>query len=157
MDERKISQAKTKKPHAFFDEPHEVVADPALSKGQKRKALDALEQDARQLSAASAEGMAGGEATGLHDVLAAKDSLELPPTAYAYDVVLKDLRSRLKTESTGDAHAILEQSIAALEAVARPSSLNSAAGDHGSARIGDPKPGSAAEVDAELALEKLDP
>ena len=117
MDERKISQAKTKKPHAFFDEPHEVVADPALSKGQKRKALDALEQDARQLSAASAEGMTGGEATGLHEVLAAKDSLELPPTVYAYDVVLTDLRSRLKTEVSGDARAAVERALAALDAV----------------------------------------
>jgi len=156
MDERKTSQAKTAKPHAFFDQPHEVVADPALSKGQKKKALDALEQDARQLSAASAEGMSGGEATGLHDVLNAKDALELQPTEYAYEVVLKDLRSRLTTDATGGARAAVKHALAALAAVTASSTPMSAAAS-GSTPIGNPKPGSAAEVDAELALEKLDP
>ena len=153
MNERKTSQAKTKQPHAFFDAPHEVVADPALSKVQKREALDGLEQDARQLSAAAAEGMTGGEPTGLRAVLNAKDSLELPPTAYAYDVVLQDLRSRLKTDPTGVARTVVKRAIAALEAATRPP----AAADHGSNSIGDPKPGSAEEIDAELALERLDP
>ena len=77
-----IGQAKTdekvQKPATHFDEPHEVVADSSLSKPQKGKALDALEQDARQLSEASAEGMAGGERTKLHEVLKAKDALALP-------------------------------------------------------------------------------
>jgi hypothetical protein len=68
---------KVQKPATHFDEPHEVVADPSLSKPQKVKALDTLEQDARQLSEASAEGMAGGERTKLHEVLKAKDKLIL--------------------------------------------------------------------------------
>lgn len=78
-----IGQAKIdekgQKPAAHFDEPHEVVADSSLSKPQKVKALDALEQDARQLSEASAEGMAGGERTKLHEVLKAKDAVAPPP------------------------------------------------------------------------------
>ncbi len=117
MNKTHTNQANTPAAHAFVGEPHEVVGDPALSKVEKKEALDTLEQDARQLSVASAEGMTGGEPTGLHEVLAAKDSLELPPTAYAYEVVLKDLRSRLKTKVTGDARAAIERALAALDAV----------------------------------------
>jgi hypothetical protein len=69
---------KVQKPATHFDEPQEVVADSSLSKPQKVKALDTLEQDARQLSEASAEGMAGGERTKLHEVLKAKDTLAPP-------------------------------------------------------------------------------
>jgi hypothetical protein len=98
--------------------PHEVVGDPALSKEQKKDALDVLEQDARQLSVASGEGMTGGEPTGLHEVLDAKDSLELEPTAHAYGLVLKDLRLRLKTDVTGPERVAVELAVAALEAVA---------------------------------------
>jgi hypothetical protein len=94
---------------------HQVVGDPALSKEQKKDALEVLEQDARQLSVASAEGMTGGEPTGLHEVLDAKDSLELPPTDYAYHVVLKDLHARLKAGASGDARVLVEQALAALE------------------------------------------
>ena len=150
MDKRKTSQAKAVKPHAFFDEPHDVVVDPELSQGQKRQALDALEQDARQLSAASAEGMAGGEPTGLHDVLDAQNALDMPTAADAYTVVLNDLRSRLATGAKGDARGAVEKALAALMAVSR-------APTPGTNSIGDPKPGSAEEVDAEIALEKLDP
>jgi hypothetical protein len=117
MDADRTGQPKVNRPHAFFDNPQEVVIDPALSKEQKKEALDALEQDARQLSVASAEGMTGGEPSKLHDVLDAEDSLELPPTAYAYAVVLKDLRSRLTKDVTGDARALVEQALAALDAV----------------------------------------
>jgi hypothetical protein len=71
---------KVQKLATHFDEPQDVVADSSLSKPQKVKALDALEQDARQLSEASAEGMAGGERTKLHEVLKAKDTLAPPTT-----------------------------------------------------------------------------
>jgi hypothetical protein len=60
--------------------PAEVIADPILSKGQKLRVLESLEQDARQLSVASDEGMEGGERTNLRDVLLAKESLDLPPS-----------------------------------------------------------------------------
>ena len=110
-------EAKVEKPHAFFVEPHDVVIDPALSKAQKADILETLEQDARQMSAASNEGMAGGELANLHDVLAAKDTLELPPIAHAYDLVLKDLRSRIKTELPSDSRALMELGLTAMEAV----------------------------------------
>jgi hypothetical protein len=157
MDADKTGQPKIERPHAFFDKPQEVVIDPALSKEQKKQALAALEQDARQLSSASAEGMAGGEPSKLQDVLDAGDSLELPPTAYAYAVVLKDLRSKLTTDVTGDARAVVERALAALAVVARSFILESAAGVPGSGADGEPKPDSVTAIDEEIAREKLDP
>ena len=157
MDADRTGQPKINRPHAFFDNPQEVVIDPALSKEQKKEALDALEQDARQMSVASAEGMTGGEPSKLHDVLDAGDSLELSPTAYAYAVVVKDLRSRLTKDVTGDARALVEQALAALDAVAGSSTLKSAVGAPGSGADGEPKPGSVAEINDEVTREKLDP
>jgi hypothetical protein len=79
MSEQAKSDAKVRKPSAHYDEPHEVVADPSLSKAQKAEALNTLEQDARQLAEASSEGMAGGERNKLHDVLIAEEVLSSPP------------------------------------------------------------------------------
>jgi hypothetical protein len=102
-------------PQENFDAPHQVVADPALSKPEKAKALDDLEQDARQLAAASSEGMSGGEPTALAEVLQAKGALELPPIAFAYELVLKDLAAR-RLKGDGDA-GLIAQATAALEAL----------------------------------------
>ena len=121
MDNETTDHAKTVTPHGA----HQVVGDPALSKEQKKDVLDVLEQDARQLSVASSEGMTGGEPTGLHEVLDAKDSLELPPTAYAYAVVLRDLESRLTADVSGEVRAVVEQARVALEAVMRSSPTKS--------------------------------
>ena len=154
MTENTTKHAKTTKPHAAFETPGEVVADPALSMKEKVAALDSLEQDARQLSVASDEGMAGGEPTGLHDVLEAKDALELPPVRQAYDVVLADLRSRLKAAGTIDEHAAVMRAITALDAVVPGPAQHAGAGAN--ARV-EPAPGSIAEMEAERALEKLDP
>jgi hypothetical protein len=115
MREQAKSDAKVQKASAHFDEPHEVVVDPSLSKAQKRGALDTLEQDARQLTEASSEGMAGGECNKLHDVLKAKDTLALTPVAHAYEIVLQDLRSRLKRDQPIDTRVLLTQAIAALD------------------------------------------
>jgi len=81
MNEQVTSDAKVRKPSAYFDEPHEVVADSSLSKSQKVETLDALEQDARQLAEASSEGMGGGERNKLQEVLIAKDALALQSVA----------------------------------------------------------------------------
>ena len=81
MNEHVKSDPKVENPSAHFDHAHEVVQDASLSKAGKVKALDALEQDARQLAQASSEGMAGGERNKLHDVLVAKDKLGVPPMA----------------------------------------------------------------------------
>jgi hypothetical protein len=116
MSEQAKSDAKAQKPATHFDEPHEVVLDPSLSKAQKVKALDTLEQDARQLAQASSEGMTGGERTNLHEVLVAKEALGLP-VADAYEAVLQDLRSRQKRDQANDTRDLLRQAIAALEAL----------------------------------------
>lgn len=63
---------KVQKPATYFEAPSDVVSDPQLSADEKRKALDTLEQDARQLADASAEGMSGGEPNNLDEVLQAK-------------------------------------------------------------------------------------
>ena len=76
MAAEETHQEKIEKPHAHFDSPRQVVADPSLSKEEKTEALETLEQDARLLSTASEEGMTGGEETNLHDVLNAREGLK---------------------------------------------------------------------------------
>jgi hypothetical protein len=115
MSDQAKSDAKVQKPSTYFDEPHEVVVDSSLLKAQKVEALDTLEQDARQLAEAGSEGMGGGERNKLHDVLVAKATLDLPPVAAAYQIVLQDLRSRQNLDPTIDTQALLKQAIAALE------------------------------------------
>ena len=117
METEETSSNKTERPHAHFEAPHEVIVDPTLSKEQKIEALDSLEQDARQLATASGEGMSDGEATGLQEVLHAKDVLELPPIAIAYEVVLQDLHLRLVDSEAGDTKKMAQDAIAALIAI----------------------------------------
>ena len=139
--------AKARHPHVHFDAPIAVVDDQDLSKSQKLAALESLEQDARQLATASAEGMGGGEPTKLHEVLAAKAALELPATDYAYDVVLRDLQTRLEAEHPGTALDIIAAALAALKA-----SMQLTAPDLEKAATA-----AAAEQADEAAREKLDP
>jgi hypothetical protein len=56
-------RAKVEHPAKVFSDPAEVAADPDLSTRDKLAALNSLEQDAKQLAVASAEGMDGGEET----------------------------------------------------------------------------------------------
>ena len=104
--------------HPNLDAPIEVVADPSLSKQEKAKALENLEQDARQLAIASSEGMSGGEPTALAEVLQAKEELEQPSMAFAYELVLKDLEAR-RLSGDGDA-GLVAQAAAALAALRKP-------------------------------------
>jgi hypothetical protein len=76
MAAEETHREKIEQPHAHFDSPGQVVADPALSKDEKSEALETLEQDARLLSTASGEGMTGGEETNLQDVLNAQQGLK---------------------------------------------------------------------------------
>ncbi len=117
MEDNEAHANKTERPHAHFDAPHEVVVDPALSKEQKIQALEGLEQDARQLAIASAEGMSDGEATGLQEVLHAKNVLELPPISIAYEVVLQDLHLRLAGGESAETRKAVQQAIAALRVI----------------------------------------
>lgn len=156
MSKDPTTRDKITKPHAHFQEPEEVVVDPALSKDEKKQALESMEQDARQLLTASTEGMSGGEPGKLHEVLDAKEALELPAVTYAYEVVAKDLRSSLEQTENQDEWSEIEQAITALDAVMRRRA--DSAGDRGQqAPDGVPKPGSDAELDEEMAKEKLDP
>jgi len=136
MDMNEPSQDTAEKPSANFKTGHEVVADPALSKPEKEKALDALEQDARLLATASAEGMTGGEPTNLHEVLDAKEALALPPTTYAYEVALRDLRTRQAAGPKERTQALIKHAIEALEALKRADVAQA------STAPGNPTPGS---------------
>lgn len=133
------------RPHAHFNQPGEIVVDHTLSKGEKIRALETMEQDARQLAAASAEGMSGGEDTGLHEVLAAKGAMELPPNEVAIAVVMQNLRGKLPGIEGTAAHRVVERAIEALSAA-----RDALAAPH---ETRDPK----AEIEVELAMEKLDP
>lgn len=76
MDPKETREDKLDKPHAHFGHPKDVVADPTLSKPEKAEALETLEQDARQLTTATQEGMTGGEESKLAEVLDAKKALD---------------------------------------------------------------------------------
>ncbi len=157
MNEKATKQEKLAKPHATFDAPQEVVIDPVLSKRQKSDVLDALEQDARQLSMAASEGMTGGEPTGLRAVLDAKDALALPPVDQAYGIVLKDLEAKAKAAAPGEDRAAAAKALAALHAEQQPAGLRAAHAAAASPLRGEPVPGSAAERELEEKLQKLDP
>jgi hypothetical protein len=51
--------SKLDKPQAHFEKAADIAADEDLSRGEKKKALESWEQDARQLLTASNEGMPG--------------------------------------------------------------------------------------------------
>jgi hypothetical protein len=73
---------KVDKPAEHFEKPKDVVKDQALSVEEKKDALDAWEQDARQLLTASNEGMAGAE-----EGLKRKDSHRLDEVVKAKDKI----------------------------------------------------------------------
>lgn len=110
-----VARDKTERPHAHFEQASEIVVDPTLSKDEKLKALDAMEQDARQLAAASAEGMGGGETARLGEVLAARTALDLPPADIALAVVTLNLKARLASTEGTEAHALIVQTLDAME------------------------------------------
>ena len=111
---------KVEHPHAHFEHPAEVVIDPLLSKDEKVRALEGMEQDARQLATAAAEGMTGGGGSDLQDVLVAKEALELPPFDLAVSVVLQSFRARLQSTEGSEAHALIARAIEAVEAASGP-------------------------------------
>ena len=115
-NEAREVQHKVEQPHAHFENPAEVVIDPALSKDDKVRALEAMEQDAKQMSVASGEGMGGGERAGLDDVLSAKDALALPPFDPAVSAVIQTLRSKLPQVQDTDTHTLISSAIDTLEA-----------------------------------------
>jgi len=135
--------------------PAHMAVDPALSKDQQAHALAAMEQDARQLSTATAEGMGGGEPTRLHEVLVAKNTLDLPADSIVFAVVVDSLRAKLPEAKGTQAHAAIVRAIEAVEAAC------AAIGKIARARAipsGEPAtPALDKELAEELNKEKLDP
>jgi hypothetical protein len=62
-------------PSAHFDSPAAVVTAPDLSDTDKKRVLDAWEEDARRLTVATEEGMSGGEPSRMDEVADAKTEL----------------------------------------------------------------------------------
>lgn len=145
---------KTVHPAREFSEPSEVVTDLSLSAQEKRLALSSLEQDARQLAVATAEGMTGGEETSLQQVLQAKRSLELPSPDTAFTVVLRTFEEQLHKTRGTDTHALVARAIEAINA-ARDAIAQQE--DMPAPPPGAPGPGSEEELQEELDKEKLDP
>ena len=148
------SVAKLEESANEFSAPAEILTDRSLSTSQKRVALNELEQDARQLAVATAEGMAGGEPTKLRNVLEAERSLELPSADLAFTVVLRTFEEqRHKTRGT-DTDVLITRAIEAInearEAITRQETAPVPP-------PGAPKPGSTEELQEELNKEKLDP
>ena len=142
-----VTTEKTGRPHAHFAEPIDIVDDQAMSHAQKAAALESLEQDARQMAAASSEGMGGGEPTALRAVLTAQASLALPPVEAAYETVARDLQRRRGIEPVGGIHDAIDRAIEALDALAGLSQPGQDAA----------KRDAAAELADELRRERLDP
>lgn len=132
----------------------QVVADPSLSTPEKLVAVNSLEQDARQLAIASAEGMHGGEATRLHDIRQAKRCLETPSADTAFSVVLRTLEQHHRENLGTETHVLITRAIEAINAArdAIAARLNAPAVPPGS-----PRPGSEQELEEEIEKEKLDP
>jgi hypothetical protein len=147
-------KAKVHRPHEEFNHPAEVIADPALAKDEKLSALDALEQDAKQLAIASGEGMSGGEETNLRDVLVAREMIDLRPSDAAFAVVIQTLESKLAGAEGSDLRGVIAHAIDAIHAARNAISRMDEIPDP---PRGAPRPGSQSELEEELAKEKLDP
>jgi len=131
-----------------------VVADRSLSTPQKQAALHSLEQDARQLAVAAAEGMSGGEETQLRKVLEAERSLARPSADGAFTAVLHNLEEHRRRTHGTETEVLIERAIESIqtarEAIAR---------DQGAAPApaGAAEPGSQQELQEEINKERLDP
>jgi hypothetical protein len=82
VDVKPKEDPKVENPTTHFGKPNDVVHDVSLSLGEKKKALNTWEQDARQLLTASSEGMTGndegaqaGDHNRLGEVVRAKDKI----------------------------------------------------------------------------------
>ena len=82
---------------------------------------------------------------------------DLPTAAVAYEVVLKDLHSKLDANPPGEIRATVEQALAALDAVTRLPAPASAMDGPDPAAAKPPKPWSSADIEDEVAREQLDP
>jgi len=148
------ADAKVEHPAKSFADPMQVVADPALSAREKQVALDALEQDARQLATASMEGMSGGEETNLRDVLQAERYLGDSSTDNAFAVVARTLEDQLRETRGTDTHVLIAR---AIDAITAARTAMAARDELPAPPPGVPEPGSTAELQEELDKEKLDP
>ena len=115
MPNHSDAEEKLVKPSTHFDKPQKVVCDDTLSLDQKSEVLDTMEQDARQMALAEAEGMGGGEPNKLNDVMEAKTELSVVTAMESYTAVMEDLRAWRIEEKNHDVIAHINQAISAIE------------------------------------------
>jgi hypothetical protein len=113
-----------------------------------------MEQDARQLAVASAEGMSGGEQTQLRNVLEAERSLDRPSSDGAFTAVLHNLEEHRRRTRGTDTEVLIERAIESIQ-TAREAIARDQTAPH--APPGAAKPGSQQELQDEINKEKLDP
>jgi hypothetical protein len=148
------AEKKLEHPAKEFSNPTEVLTDRSLSTRQKQHALDALEQDARQLAVASSEGMAGGERTNLRNVLEAERSLEPTPADPAFTEVLRTLEDQRHKVRGTDTDVLITRAIDAINEACAAIQRQEAAPVP---PPGAPEAGSKEELQEEINKEKLDP
>jgi hypothetical protein len=84
-------------PKRHFDDPREVLTEPTLSTGEKRRILENWRLDAQRLAEGAAENTSGGVETDLRDVSKAIEKLnemEKPPSATLSVLLRTALRAR---------------------------------------------------------------
>jgi hypothetical protein len=148
------TEEKLAHPAKEFSNPREVLTDRSLATPEKQAALNSLEQDARQLAVASAEGMAGGEPTKLRNVLEAERSVEPPSADRAFSVVLQTFEEQRDKARGTDTDVLITRAIEAINEAREAITRQMAAP---TPPPGAPAPGSEAELDEEINKEKLDP
>ena len=148
------ARGKVERAAKTFKDPMEVLTDPSLSTKDKRDVLNSLEQDARQLAVATAEGMDGGEETKLHRVLQAKRMTDMPGSEAAFSTVTRNFEALLPETQGTDTHELITR---ALDAIRAARDAIAARSRTPAPPPGAPLPGSQAELQEELEKEKLDP
>jgi hypothetical protein len=150
---RRPARTKTTQPNSEHRDPAALVNDHGLSTEEKRDALEALEQDARQLAIAGGEGMSGGEKTNLRDVLLAKATVDRRSSDAAFAQVVALLETKRALAQGTEFQTVIANAIEALNAAERAIANMEQASPPSDA----PRPGSRAELEEELEKEKLDP
>jgi hypothetical protein len=150
---RRPARPKTTQPNREQQDPAALVNDDGLSTEEKRHALEALEQDARQLATAAGEGMSGGESTNLRDVLLAKTTVDRRSSDAAFAQVVALLKTKCTLAQGTEFQTVIANAIEALNAAERAIANMEQASPPSDA----PRPGSRAELEEELEKEKLDP
>ena len=114
MGQNQTKVVETARVYRDFHAPVDGMIDLPLSTDQKQKVLDSMEQVAWQLLNAAADSVTGREMTILREVRGAP---AVHRVVLAYDIVVKDLRSTLRSDMGDAERADLENALNAIERI----------------------------------------